>query len=207
MTKNCSTCISGEGECGKRNMCIISDAVGQGNGDGNWYTKWRPKNSKFPCGNYCWELHRGNKTCDECAADYKQEYTAVQTELDERIKMLDGQIIRTDDEVKAIVDDRKSQVEKGTKYDSGKPRIGEMVQDFMKPLLQVCKVWEFGAKEYSKSNWKKVENGADRYTNAMIRHFIAEDTEVIDKQTGLHHAVAVAWNALARLYFIIKDGE
>ena len=97
--------------------------------------------------------------------------------------------------------------EEGTKFDAGKPRLGEMIQDFRKPLLEVCKVWEFGADKYAKSNWKKVENGEDRYTNALARHFAAEMDEGIDAETKLHHAIHVAWNGLARLYFIIKDGE
>jgi len=90
----------------------------------------------------------------------------------------------------------------GTKYDNGKPRIGEMITDFCKPLLQVCKVWEFGTNKYSKSNWKKVENGFERYTNAMTRHQLLEETEYFDSETLLPHAVHVAWNALARLFFL-----
>ena len=93
----------------------------------------------------------------------------------------------------------------GTKYDKGKARVGEMIIDFLRPILLVCKVWEFGANKYSKSNWKKVDNGGDRYTNAMTRHLLLEDTEVFDPETKLHHAIHVAWNALARLYFIIKE--
>ena len=108
-------------------------------------------------------------------------------------------------EVKEI--EKQFGIEEGTKFDDGKPRLGEMIQDFRKPLLEVCKVWEFGAKKYKKSNWKKVENGEDRYTNALARHFAAEMEEGIDTETKLHHAIHVAWNALARLYFIIKDGE
>ena len=109
------------------------------------------------------------------------------------------EIFKTDEEI--IADG------KGTKFDAGKPRLGEMIMDFRKPLLGVIKVWEFGANKYAKSNWKKVENGEERYTNALARHFAAEMDEVVDAETKLHHAIHVAWNALARLYFIIKDGE
>ena len=100
---------------------------------------------------------------------------------------------------------RKFDAEGGTKYDQGKARIGEMIIDFFKPLMLVCKVWEFGVYKYDKSNWKKVENGADRYTNAMVRHLVLEETEIVDQETKIHHAIHVAWNALARLYFIIKE--
>lgn len=93
----------------------------------------------------------------------------------------------------------------GKKYDTGKSRIGEMIIDFAFSLKHICKVWEFGANKYEKSNWKKVENAKDRYTNAMIRHLLAEETEVCDKETELHHCLHVAWNAIARVYFILKE--
>ena len=92
----------------------------------------------------------------------------------------------------------------GLKYDTGKSRIGEMIKDFEFPLLEVCKVWEFGANKYAKSNWKLVSNAEERYTNAMIRHLLAEETEVTDPETKLHHAIHVAWNALTRLQFILS---
>lgn len=93
----------------------------------------------------------------------------------------------------------------GTKYDTGKPRIGEMIKDFGIPLLEVCKVWEFGTVKYSKSNWKKVDGGEDRYTNAMIRHFLAEDEEGIDAETEIEHYAHLAWNALSRIKFIMEN--
>ena len=93
----------------------------------------------------------------------------------------------------------------GIKYDEGKPRLAEMVIDFKEPLLELCKVWEFGANKYSKSNWKEVDNGIDRYTNAMLRHLVAEDDKLYDDESKLLHASHIAFNALARLYFLIHD--
>ena len=96
-------------------------------------------------------------------------------------------------------------VKEGIKYDAGKLRIAEMIKDFEKPLTELCKVWEFGANKYGVSNWKKVDNAENRYTNAMIRHLLAESSEVTDKETELLHAAHVAWNALARLHFIMEE--
>lgn len=93
----------------------------------------------------------------------------------------------------------------GIKYDDGKPRVAEMVIDFGDAMLELSKVWSFGADKYDKSNWKFVENGKDRYTNALLRHLIAEGTNQYDDESKLLHATHVAWNALARLWFIIKD--
>ena len=96
---------------------------------------------------------------------------------------------------------------KGTKYDQDKPRLAEMIIDFKEPLQELCKVWEFGAKKYSKSNWKLVENGKDRYTNALLRHLVAEEDKITDDETELYHAAHIAFNALARMYFILKERE
>lgn len=148
----------------------------------------QPKENKFPCSEYCDKLKNKEKfkTCDECTSWYKKV----------KINMND------EHHVTGITIE-----EEGTKFDAGKPRLGEMIMDFRKPPLEICKVWEFGADKYAKSNWKKVGNGEDRYTNALARHFAAEMDEGIDAETKLHHAIHVAWNAIARLYFIIKDGE
>lgn len=92
----------------------------------------------------------------------------------------------------------------GIKYDDGKPRIGEMIEDFGPELLEVCKAWEFGAKKHGKSNWKELDNGLERYTNAMQRHFLKEKDQVVDDETGILHASHLAWNALARLHFVLE---
>jgi len=92
----------------------------------------------------------------------------------------------------------------GTKYDTNKPRLGEMIIDFKEPLLELCNVWEFGADKYEKSNWKKLDNGIDRYTNALLRHLVAEEDNLYDDESKLLHAAHIAFNALARLYFIAR---
>lgn len=91
----------------------------------------------------------------------------------------------------------------GIKYDDGKLRLAEMMVDFKLPMEELCKVWTFGANKYSKSNWKKVDNGRDRYTNALMRHLLAEEDNLYDEESNLLHASHIAFNALARLYFIL----
>lgn len=95
----------------------------------------------------------------------------------------------------------------GIKYDSGKAKIDEMFVSFKNSLLEVCKVYEFGFNKYGKDNFKNVENGYTRYTNAMIRHLLKEDSEVYDEETELLHASHCAWNALARLEMLLKQRE
>lgn len=96
----------------------------------------------------------------------------------------------------------------GIKLDEGKPRVGEMIQDFSMPLEYVAKIWAFGADKYSKGNWKCVENGFNRYSNAMVRHLMKEsDGPGVDSESELLHAGHVAWNALARLHFLLQAQE
>ena len=95
--------------------------------------------------------------------------------------------------------------QEGIKYDTGKPRIYEMIEDFKEPLMEVAKVWEFGADKYAKHNWAYVDNAEDRYSNALLRHMLEGDTR--DDESGLLHASHVAWNAIARLYFIIQKNK
>lgn len=94
---------------------------------------------------------------------------------------------------------------KGTKYDEGKPRIAEFLMDFESVIEPLTRIWEFGAKVHGISNWKEVENGKVRFTNAMFRHFFEEKHRFKDDETGLPHAAHVAFNALMRLHFILEE--
>lgn len=98
-------------------------------------------------------------------------------------------------------------METGIKFDQDKPRLAEMITDFASELEELCKVWTFGANKYSKSNWKLVKNGKERYSNALLRHLMAENINLYDKESSLLHASHIAFNALARLHFILKEIE
>lgn len=99
----------------------------------------------------------------------------------------------------------KTRMKEGIKYDQEKPRIAEMIIDFKDSIEALTRIWEFGANKYAKSNWKQLDNGIDRYTNAMLRHLLAEDTNRYDDETKLLHAAHIAFNALARLHFILEE--
>ncbi len=93
----------------------------------------------------------------------------------------------------------------GAKLDEGKPRVGLMFKDFSQALLEVAKVTTIGAKKYCPGGWRLVENGFERYSDAVGRHQLKEATELIDEDTGMLHAAQVAWNALARLELLIDE--
>lgn len=96
----------------------------------------------------------------------------------------------------------------GMKYDSGKPIAGVLYEDFPRALLEVAKVGTFGANKYKRSSWSTVPNASERYTDAMHRHLLQEQTgEDIDPESDLLHAAHAAWGALCRLELIIRNKD
>lgn len=94
----------------------------------------------------------------------------------------------------------------GRKDDSSKPMVGLMLADFAFALEEVARLTTFGAKRYAPGNWLHVKDGQKRYTDAMSRHLLQDlSGEVYDQESGLHHATAVAWNALARLELTLRE--
>lgn len=85
----------------------------------------------------------------------------------------------------------------GLKYDGGKPRWVLLTQGCHAALRRVVEVLTFGAKKYQAHSWHKVENGQERYRDALYRHLSAyEGGEVNDPESGLPHLAHVATNAL-----------
>ena len=93
----------------------------------------------------------------------------------------------------------------GAKLDAGKNRLGLVLGGFAKALEEVGKVGTYGAEKYSPDGWKHVPNSAERYDNAMMRHWFAQRTDAqTDSATGLMHQAQVAWNALAVLELMLE---
>lgn len=94
----------------------------------------------------------------------------------------------------------------GAKLDAGKPLAGLVLGDFARALQQVVAVGTFGANKYTASGWVQVPGGQRRYTDAMMRHWLAEMVgEACDPQSELLHAAHLAWNALARLELMLRN--
>lgn len=96
----------------------------------------------------------------------------------------------------------------GTKHDGGKPRPSLVLGTMARAIRAVIAVAEHGAKKYSADNWLLVPDGVNRYTDAMLRHLVAEHTgEAKDPDSGLLHAAHAAWGALARLDLMLRKAE
>ena len=86
------------------------------------------------------------------------------------------------------------------KNDAGKNRLGLVLGGFAGALEAVGLVGTYGATIYSDNSWRCVENGVERYTDALLRHQLSKMSgQKLDKESGMLHAACVAWNALAVL--------
>lgn len=95
----------------------------------------------------------------------------------------------------------------GTKLDSGKPQPRLILQSMPRAMLAISEVAAYGAAKYSEDGWVEVPNGVKRYTDAMIRHLMAEGLTSRDEESGLLHAAHAAWGAIARLELLLRRYE
>jgi hypothetical protein len=95
------------------------------------------------------------------------------------------------------------------KYDGGKaPSFRGVVSYFPRAVGAVAEVSGFGARKYAWNGWEGVDDGFNRYSDAMVRHLLAEGKgEILDPDSGLLHAAHTAWGALARLEMLIRERE
>ncbi len=93
------------------------------------------------------------------------------------------------------------------KHDQGKPRPSLVLGSMSRALNAVIEVAEHGAVKYEVDGWTRVPNGQQRYTDATLRHLLADvGGEARDPDSGLLHAAHVAWGALARLELELRAG-
>jgi len=72
---------------------------------------------------------------------------------------------------------------------------------------QEALVWEFGAKKYTRDNWKKLwgDKTYEVANASLMRHaFAIASGELIDKETGLPHAAHIRCNAAMILEYQMK---
>lgn len=138
--------------------------------------------------------------------DTPSESTAMEFAKDSMIK-LDSIETTTFGKLKEVDPNGVDAHDGGAKLDAGKNQLGSILGDFSNALMAVGEVGTLGAQKYSLGGWKKVPEGERRYTDAMLRHFFKETHSLYDEELPVLHAAQVAWNALARLEFILKELE
>lgn len=91
-------------------------------------------------------------------------------------------------------------MKEGIKYDSDKLRWDLLPIEQVEKLVEVI---TFGASKYGPNNWKALDNGADRYYAAMMRHIVAwRSGEEIDPETGMSHLAHAMTNIVFLMWTI-----
>ena len=85
------------------------------------------------------------------------------------------------------------------RFNSGKPQWS--IVDF-KSLEPMVRVLEFGAKKYSRDNWKK-GMPINEICDSLMRHLVSYmGGEELDPESGLHHIGHIQCNAMFLSYMI-----
>jgi len=92
----------------------------------------------------------------------------------------------------------------GAKLDAGKIRVA-LLKRFGLALMALADLATSGAKKYSDHGWAEVENGMERYDDAMAGHWLKQMFEPDDPEMNMPHEVAVVFNAMARLQKMIEN--
>lgn len=101
-----------------------------------------------------------------------------------------------------------SQHEAGAKLDHGKPNLDLVLGEFPRALTEVGQVGTFGANKYTPRGWLQVDNAVERYSSALLRHYLSHRKgEDVDPDSGLSHLAHMAWNALAVLELIERGNK
>lgn len=97
-----------------------------------------------------------------------------------------------------------SEAQEGKKYDSGKLMWHLLPLSLVKPVVEI---FQYGLKKYKQEgSWKHLDNGYVRYRNAFFRHLEAHESgQTHDPESGFPHIQHCAWNALAMMYFALKE--
>ena len=91
----------------------------------------------------------------------------------------------------------------GLKYDAGKLRYSLIPPEATHALAEVL---TFGAQKYAKDNWKLLENGKERYLDALYRHLEAYRTgEYLDSESNLPHLSHCLCNLAFIHFFETQD--
>lgn len=90
----------------------------------------------------------------------------------------------------------------GQKFDSGKPDYSLLPWDAVEDVVRVL---DFGAKKYTRDNWRLVEDHKNRYLAAAFRHLSSyAQGEEVDSETGISH---LAHASCCILFLLAKDKE
>lgn len=99
------------------------------------------------------------------------------------------------------------EIKGAVKYDAGKiPVFRGAVAYFPRSVALIAAISQFGARKYAWKGWEHVPEGFDRYSDAMVRHMLAEaEGEILDSDSGLPTIGHTLWNSCARTELWLKE--
>lgn len=89
----------------------------------------------------------------------------------------------------------------GLKFNAGKPRFDLIPPDALRDLAQL---YEIGSRKYADRNWEKGMNWGKIQSSLMNHYTKWAKGEDYDDETGIHHMIAVMWNAIALYHYQTK---
>lgn len=110
---------------------------------------------------------------------------------------------------KEIKGEEAKDIPGAVKFDGGKaPVYRGTIAYFPRSVALVASISNFGATKYAWKGWEHVPNGFDRYSDAMVRHLLAEGQgEIYDPDSGLFTIGHTLWNSFARTELFLKTVE
>lgn len=105
----------------------------------------------------------------------------------------------------AETSEKHSTINGGLRYDQEKPRM-----DLVPPeaIFGLAEVYTTGAKKYAERNWELGMDWGRCFASLMRHAWKWMKGETFDEETGHHHMLHVAWNALALyVYYERKIGK
>jgi len=109
------------------------------------------------------------------------------------------------DSINKGIDPCPNMKKEGVKHDGEKMRPSLLPVESLEQILEVL---EFGAKKYAPDNWKKVEDGEQRYLDAMLRHTMSHmKGELVDEESGLPHMAHAGCCLLFLLHFMKEKSD
>lgn len=144
-----------------------------------------------------------------CGMIMRAPKTEIEQRADEVLREIDPMRSYTEAMEKKSIENLK---EAGRKYDGDKsPVFQGLFQYFPRALKAVADISKYGAGKYNvpyrDKNWERVDDAVNRYGDALSRHILDHFIDGHhDPESTLRHFAHVAWNALAVLEMMIREG-
>lgn len=89
----------------------------------------------------------------------------------------------------------------GLRYNAGKPRF-----DLMPPeaMVALATHYQKGAEKYADRNWERGMAWGKCFASLQRHAWAWQAGEDYDEETGSHHMISVAWNAIALFIYAIR---